>query len=142
VRNLATDLEDAGSRARHLIRDRDGKYTPLFDTILTDTGITVVCTGVRMPRMMRSWKGGSGPAATNCSTAPWSGTRPTYYTRCASRPLHQPTRGDASGDRRRTATRPATGQRGPGGEEDLLDVGEGQVGRGGQDLDGAGLDRP
>jgi putative transposase len=51
VRNLAIDLEDAGSRARYLIRDRDGKYPPLFDTILNDTGITVVLTGVRMPRM-------------------------------------------------------------------------------------------
>jgi hypothetical protein len=38
------DLEDAGSRARFLIRDRDRKYPPLFDTILNDTGITVVLT--------------------------------------------------------------------------------------------------
>jgi hypothetical protein len=51
VRNLAMDLQDAGSRARFLIRDRDGKYPALFDTILNDTGITVVLTGVRMPRM-------------------------------------------------------------------------------------------
>jgi hypothetical protein len=51
VRNLAMDLQDAASRARFLIRDRDGKYPPLFDTILNDTGIAVVLTGVRMPRM-------------------------------------------------------------------------------------------
>jgi transposase InsO family protein len=48
----------AGSQARFLIRDRDGQYPALFDTILADTGITVVLTGVRMPRMnaiMERW---------------------------------------------------------------------------------------
>jgi hypothetical protein len=52
------DLHDAGSRARFLIRDRDGKYAAMFDTILADTGITVVLSGVRMPRMnaiMERW---------------------------------------------------------------------------------------
>ena len=51
VRNLAMDLQDADRRARFLIRDRDGKYPALFDTILADTGITVVRSGVQMPRM-------------------------------------------------------------------------------------------
>ncbi|MEU5943629.1 integrase core domain-containing protein [Micromonospora sp. NPDC047548] len=58
VRNLVTDLEDAGCRVTYLIRDRDGKYPALFDTILTDAGITVVRSGVRMPRMnsiMERW---------------------------------------------------------------------------------------
>jgi transposase InsO family protein len=52
------DLQDAGSRAHFLIRDWDGKYPALFDAILADTGITVVLTGVRMPRMnaiMERW---------------------------------------------------------------------------------------
>lgn len=34
VRNLAMDLRDAGCRIRFLVRDRDGKYPALFDTIL------------------------------------------------------------------------------------------------------------
>jgi putative transposase len=58
VRNLAMDLQDAGTSARYLIRDRDGKYPKLFDAILTDTGIKVVLTGVWMPRMnavMERW---------------------------------------------------------------------------------------
>jgi len=58
MRNLAMELEDAGSRARFLIRDRDGKYPALFDAILADSGIKVVLTGVRMPRMnaiMERW---------------------------------------------------------------------------------------
>ncbi|WP_240942256.1 integrase core domain-containing protein [Planosporangium thailandense] len=45
------DLEDAGYRARFLIRDRDGKFPALFDTVLTDAGSDVVLSGVRMPRM-------------------------------------------------------------------------------------------
>jgi transposase InsO family protein len=34
-----------------LIRDRDGRFPPLFDDVLADAGIEVVLTGVRMPRM-------------------------------------------------------------------------------------------
>jgi putative transposase len=51
ARNLVMDLEDAGCRARFLIRDRDGKFPGLFDAILADAGIDVVLSGVRMPRM-------------------------------------------------------------------------------------------
>jgi len=58
ARNLVMDLEDAGCRARFLIRDRDGKFPGLFDVILADAGIDVVLSGVRMPRMnsiMERW---------------------------------------------------------------------------------------
>ena len=58
ARNLAMDLEDAGSRARFLIRDRDGKFPGLFGTVLTDAGIETVLSGVQMPRMnsiMERW---------------------------------------------------------------------------------------
>ncbi len=58
VRNLAMDLQDAGSQARFLIRDRDGKYPALVDIILADTGVQIVLSGVRMPRMnavMERW---------------------------------------------------------------------------------------
>jgi transposase InsO family protein len=51
ARNLVMDLEDAGYRAKFLIRDHDGKFPALFDTILNETGIEVVLSGVRMPRM-------------------------------------------------------------------------------------------
>jgi transposase InsO family protein len=51
ARNLVMDLQDAGCRARFLIRDRDGKFPDLFDAVLADAGITVVLTGIRMPRM-------------------------------------------------------------------------------------------
>src|SRR6266404_3781060 len=58
ARNLVMDIEDAGCRARFLIRDRDGKFPPLFDLILAEAGIEVVLSGVRMPRMnsiMERW---------------------------------------------------------------------------------------
>ena len=58
ARNLVMDLEDAGSKARYLIRDRDGKFPALFDAVLADAGIKVVLSGVRMPRMnaiMERW---------------------------------------------------------------------------------------
>jgi len=51
ARNLVMDLEDTGCRARFLIRDRDGKYPALFDTVLKDAGIETVLSGVQMPRM-------------------------------------------------------------------------------------------
>lgn len=58
ARNLVMDLEDTGCQVKYMIRDRDGKYPALFDTILADAGIDVVLTGVRMPRMnaiMERW---------------------------------------------------------------------------------------
>lgn len=45
------DLEDASSRARFLIRDRDSKFTQAFDAVLTDADKNVVTSGIRMPRM-------------------------------------------------------------------------------------------
>jgi putative transposase len=58
ARNLVMDLEDAGSRAQFLIRDRDGKFPALFDDVLTDSGIEIVLSDVQMPRMnsiMERW---------------------------------------------------------------------------------------
>jgi transposase InsO family protein len=53
------DLDDAGVTAvKYLIRDRDSKYTSAFDTVLGDSGIEIVTTGIRVPRMnaiMERW---------------------------------------------------------------------------------------
>lgn len=51
-------IEDAGCKVRYLIRDRDGKYPAMFDTVLADAGIKVVLSGIRVPRMnaiMERW---------------------------------------------------------------------------------------
>lgn len=58
AKNLVMDLEDAGSRARFIIRDRDGKFPALFDAALKDAGIEVVLSSIQMPRMnaiMERW---------------------------------------------------------------------------------------
>ncbi|MBL1102544.1 transposase [Streptomyces sp. 205] len=58
ARNLTMDLQDAGCRARFLIRDRDARYPASFDITLQTESIQVVQTGVRMPRMnaiMERW---------------------------------------------------------------------------------------
>jgi len=52
------DLEDAECRVRYLIRDRDSKYPALFDAVFADAGITIVRSGVQMPRInavMERW---------------------------------------------------------------------------------------
>jgi transposase InsO family protein len=53
-------LENADDLAqvRFLIRDRDAKYPALIDELLSGAGITMLLTGVRMPRMnaiMERW---------------------------------------------------------------------------------------
>ncbi|MFL4910551.1 integrase core domain-containing protein [Streptomyces sp. MMS24-I2-30] len=57
-RNLLMDLEDAGSRARFLIRDRDSKFTATFDALMAGAGLVVITTGIQIPRMnsiMERW---------------------------------------------------------------------------------------
>jgi hypothetical protein len=52
------DLEVSGARARFLIRDRDGKFPGLFDTVLHDAWLKIVLSGVQMPRInpvMERW---------------------------------------------------------------------------------------
>ncbi|WP_405476095.1 integrase core domain-containing protein [Streptomyces sp. NBC_00009] len=57
-RNLLMDLDDASSKARFLIRDRDSKSTTAFDALVADAGQKVIITGIQMPRMnslMERW---------------------------------------------------------------------------------------
>ena len=54
------DLEDAGCRARFLIRDRDGKFPGLFDVILADA-CWVPKRGIGM--LTCQYDCGSGPRA-------------------------------------------------------------------------------
>jgi hypothetical protein len=58
IKNLVMDLDDAGCRARLLLRDRDGKFPAIMDEILAEADTKTVLTGIRMPRMnsiMERW---------------------------------------------------------------------------------------
>ncbi|WP_370076909.1 integrase core domain-containing protein [Streptacidiphilus sp. MAP12-16] len=60
ARNLVMDLQDAGSRASFMIRDRDSTFTAAFDVVLVDAGVRIVLSGIRTPRMnaiMERWVG-------------------------------------------------------------------------------------
>jgi putative transposase len=70
MKNLVMDLEDAGCRARYLLRDRDGKFPTVIDEVLADAGIQTDVCGVRVPRMNAIMDRWCSPAATNYSTAP------------------------------------------------------------------------
>ncbi|TWP51731.1 DDE-type integrase/transposase/recombinase [Lentzea tibetensis] len=51
ARNLVMDLHDTDATVKYLIRDRDSRYTAQFDAVLADSEITIVKTGIRVPRM-------------------------------------------------------------------------------------------
>ena len=92
ARNLVMDLEDAGTTARHMIRDRDGKFPALFDEILAQSGIDIALTGVRIPRMNAIMERWVGTCRRELLDRTLSGTKPTSSTHCASsKPTTTPT---------------------------------------------------
>jgi transposase len=50
ARNLTMDLDDAGSRFRILIRDRDAKFTAQFDTVFSANGMRIIRSPAQAPR--------------------------------------------------------------------------------------------
>jgi putative transposase len=60
ARNLLMDLEDAGSRVKFVIHDRDASFTLAFDDVFMAAGARVIRSAVRVPRMnsiMERWIG-------------------------------------------------------------------------------------
>ena len=50
ARNLFMDLGERAGRFRFLIRDRDSKFTAVFDEALADNGTRIIKTPVRSPK--------------------------------------------------------------------------------------------
>ena len=51
ARNLLMDLEDAGTRMRFVIHDRDATFTAAFDDVFRAAGARVIRSAVQAPRM-------------------------------------------------------------------------------------------
>jgi putative transposase len=60
ARNLLMDLGEQAGSFKFMIRDRDSKFTALFDEVFRAEGIRIVLTAVHAPRMnaiMERWVG-------------------------------------------------------------------------------------
>jgi transposase InsO family protein len=60
ARNLLMDLEDAGTRVKFVLHDRDASFTQAFDAVVQAAGIRIIRSAVQAPRMnsiMERWIG-------------------------------------------------------------------------------------
>jgi hypothetical protein len=76
ARNLVMDLEDASCPVKYLIRDRDGKYPALFDSVLADASIGVVQPDQHGRRFRH-------PQRFSCSASPTGTWQPVGQVRVA-----------------------------------------------------------
>jgi putative transposase len=60
ARNLLMDLQDAGTRVKFVLHDRDASFTAAFDGVFQAAGVRIVRSAVQAPRMnsvMERWTG-------------------------------------------------------------------------------------
>jgi hypothetical protein len=51
ARNLLMDLQDAGTKVKFVLHDRDASFTAAFDEVFQATGVRIVRSAVQAPRM-------------------------------------------------------------------------------------------
>jgi transposase InsO family protein len=68
ARNFLIDLGDRAAEFRLLIRDRDSKFTSIFDAVFASEGMPILRTPVRAPRANGIAERWIGTSAANCST--------------------------------------------------------------------------
>ena len=51
ARNLLMDLEDAGTRVKFVLHDRDASFTATFDSVFQAAGVKVIRSAVQASRM-------------------------------------------------------------------------------------------
>jgi transposase InsO family protein len=75
ARNLLMDPEDAGTRVKFMLHDRDTSFTAAFDEVFWAAGIRIVRSAVQAPRMnsvMERWVGSCRRELLN-RTLVWNG---------------------------------------------------------------------
>jgi transposase len=77
ARNLLMDLEDAGTRVKFVLHDRDTSFTAAFDAVFRAAGVRVIRSAAGRRGGIRSWSAGSAAADASCWTGPWYGTSGT-----------------------------------------------------------------
>jgi putative transposase len=67
ARSLASDLQETGHSFRHLIRDRDTKFSGAFDAVFASIGIQIVLTAPQTPQMNAFAEGWIGSLRRECT---------------------------------------------------------------------------
>ena len=67
------DLEDAGTRAKFVLHDRDASFTAAFDEVFRAAGVRIFPSAVQAPRMNSIMERWIGSCRRELLDGPWSG---------------------------------------------------------------------